>query len=225
LQALLETVKRKIVRYRENRCGMAVKFQLTGGHLALDFANTLDFRYDPERVIELLPTYESFLEFCRQSGIITTGQMRKLRRNTSESDARRTLNRAIELRETLYLLFLSAVKGRRVRGDYLRAFNRFLEDARVPEAVAWQKGALVRTHGDLAEAPDGPLWPVIEAAANLLTSPDCRHVRECSDNTCRWLFLDRSKNHSRRWCEMRICGNRAKAQRFYARSRRSSSSS
>jgi len=195
------------------------KFQLFGGHLALDFANTLDFRYHPERLIDLLSSYERLLAFFQQTGIITAQDVRKLLANTSASEARRTLRRAIELRETIYFLFLSVLSGRRARSAYLRAFNRFLEDARVPEKLTWQKRSFVRTYRDFAATAGGPLWAVVDAAANLLTSPDCLRIRECSENTCRWLFLDQSKNHSRRWCDMKLCGNRAKARRFYARLR------
>jgi predicted RNA-binding Zn ribbon-like protein len=195
------------------------QFQLVGGHLALNFANTLDFRYDPERLIDLLSSYERLLAFFRQAGIITAQQVRKLLANTSESEARRTLRRAIELRETIYFLFLSVLSGRRVQNAHLRTLNRFLEDARVPATIAWQKRSLVRTYRDLAGTAGGPLWAVIDAAANLLTSPDGLRIRECGEKTCRWLFLDQSKNHSRRWCDMKVCGNRAKARRFYARLR------
>jgi predicted RNA-binding Zn ribbon-like protein len=195
------------------------QFQLFGGHLALDFANTLDYRYDPERSIELLSSYERLLVFFQQTGIINAQHVRKLLANTSESEARRTLRRAIELRETIYFLFLSVLRGRRARSAYLHAFNRFLEDARVPERVTWQKRSLVRTYRDLAGSGGGPLWAVVDAAADLLTSPGCLRIRECSEKTCRWLFLDQSKNHSRRWCDMKLCGNRAKARRFYERLR------
>ncbi len=198
---------------------MAKGFQIVGGHLALNFSNTLDFRYDSERRIELLSSYERLLLFSHQSGVITERQMRKLLAKTSAADARRTLKRAIELRETIYFLFLSAVRGRRANEARLRIFNHFLKEARVPDKVAWHEHGLVRTHCDLAEVPDGPLWPVIDAAASLLTSPECHHVRECRNNKCRWLFLDHSKNHSRRWCNMQLCGNRIKARRFYARLR------
>lgn len=196
---------------------MAKSFQLVAGHLALNFANTLDFRYDPKRRVDLLHTYQQLLAFFSESGVITTRQVRKLLANTNQSDARRTLLRAVELRETIYFLFLSAVRSRPARAAYLRAFNHFLESGRVPDEITWRNPGLIRTYRDLAETPDGLLWPVIDAAASLLTSPDCRRVRECSEGTCRWLFLDRSKNHSRRWCDMRVCGNRSKAKRFYAR--------
>jgi len=61
------------------------------------------------------------------------------------------------------------------------------------------------------------LAPVVESAAALLTSPDLSRVRECESETCGWLFIDRSRNRSRRWCDMTVCGNRAKVRRHYQR--------
>jgi predicted RNA-binding Zn ribbon-like protein len=196
---------------------MAAEFQLVAGHLALDFANTLDYRYDPDRRVDLLPTYERFLAFCRQSGVITTSQLRTLLATANKSDARRTLGQVIDFREALYVLILSAVSRRRPNDSHLRSVNSFLADARVPDRINWQKGSFVRNYDGLVGACAGPLWLVLDASAALLTSPELRHVRECSEKTCRWLFLDRSRNHSRRWCDMQLCGNRSKARRFYAR--------
>jgi predicted RNA-binding Zn ribbon-like protein len=192
---------------------MAAEFQLVAGHLALDFANTLDYRYDPDRLIDLLPGYERFLAFCRQSGVITAAQMRKLLGGLSEFDSQRVLKEAIEFREALYFLILSAVHGRRPDESHLRALNRIISDARAVDEVVWHKRGFVRSFRDVTERPDGPLQQV------LITSSDIYSVRECSEKTCRWLFLDRSRNHSRRWCDMQLCGNRSKAKRFYARTR------
>jgi predicted RNA-binding Zn ribbon-like protein len=198
---------------------MADKFQLVAGHLALDFANTLDYRYDPDRRIDLLPSYERFLVFSRQSEVITAAQMRRLVDSLSEFDSQRVLKKVIELREALYFLILSAVHGRIPDESHLRALNRFLSEARSVDEVAWHKRRFVRSSRDVTERPDGPLRQVIEAAVVLITSLDIYNVRECSEKSCRWLFLDRSRNHSRRWCDMQLCGNRSKAKRFYARTR------
>ena len=70
-----------------------------------------------------------------------------------------------------------------------------------------------------SDAPTSPLWPVLRSAADLLTSDELRLLRECAAETCTWLFLDRSRNHSRRWCAMQVCGHRAKARRHYRRKR------
>jgi predicted RNA-binding Zn ribbon-like protein len=198
---------------------MADEFQLVAGHLALDFANTLDYRYEPDRLIDLLPNYERFLAFCRQSGVITASQMGKLLEGLGQSGSQRVLEQVIEFREALYFLILSAVKGRRPGESQLRTFNRILSEARVLDEVVWHKRRFDRRCRDITERPDGPLRQVVDAAVGLITSPDIDNVRECSENTCRWLFLDRSRNHSRRWCDMQLCGNRSKAKRFYARTR------
>jgi len=62
-----------------------------------------------------------------------------------------------------------------------------------------------------------PLWMLAQAASDLLVSSDAELVKDCGDPTCRWLFLDVSKNHTRRWCDMKTCGNRMKARRHHAR--------
>jgi predicted RNA-binding Zn ribbon-like protein len=198
---------------------MAGEFQLVAGHLALDFANTLDYRYDPDRLIDLLPSYERFLAFCRQSGVITAAQMRKLLDGLSESDSQRVLKEVIAFREALYFLILSAVQGRRPGESHLRALNGLLSEARAVDEIVWQKRRFVRSLRDVTERPDGPLRQIVDAAVVLITSSDIFSVRECNEKTCRWFFLDRSRNHSRRWCDMQLCGNRSKAKRFYARTR------
>lgn len=71
-----------------------------------------------------------------------------------------------------------------------------------------------------------PLWPIARSAAELLAHPDAlAQLRECASDTCEWLFLDRSRNHTRRWCDMNDCGARTKVRRFRARRARTPASS
>jgi len=67
---------------------------------------------------------------------------------------------------------------------------------------------------------EAPLWPIARSAAELLASEQVHFIRNCSSKTCQWLFLDTSKNHRRRWCDMKLCGNRAKVRRFYTRKKK-----
>ena len=124
---------------------MPGQFQLVAGHVALDFANTLDNRYNPERSIELLSTYECFLAFASQSGVITGQQERKLLSETSARDARHVLDRVIELRESLHSLFRSVATGRPPDRSCLQTFNRFLADTRVQDVIVWRKPDFVVT--------------------------------------------------------------------------------
>ncbi len=199
---------------------MAERFQLVAGNLALDFANTLDNRYDAGRLVDLLPDLERLLAFAAQSGIISEPRARKLLRKTSAREGKRITERATELRETLYFLFRSIALRRSPSRSCLQTLNCFLADAHVVDVIVWHKAEFVRRRGESAKTADGLLWPILDAAVKLLTSPDRRHISECCEKKCRWLFLDRSKNHSRWWCDMRVCGNRAKVRRFHARRRK-----
>ena len=69
-------------------------------------------------------------------------------------------------------------------------------------------------------ALDRPLWPIARSAAELLTGPAHEHVKQCPGAHCGWVFLDLTKNHRRRWCEMEVCGSRAKVRRYRERLRR-----
>jgi predicted RNA-binding Zn ribbon-like protein len=196
---------------------LPTKFQLIAGHLALDFANTLDYRFDSKRRVDLLPDYEHLVEFARQSGIITLQQARRCLSIASRAECNLTWQRAVQLREAIDSLCRSAMLGRAPRRHCLQVFNDFLATAQTTEAMLWQRRGLVRGYTDLALHSDGPVRPIVGAAVNLLTSSERHYIRECSENSCRWLFLDRSKNHSRRWCDMRLCGNRSKVERFRSR--------
>ena len=189
-------------------------FQLVAGHPALDFANTLDWRFDPERRIDLLRSYESLLEFEVQSGIISGTQAKRLLSQTSKRDSARALQRAIDLREVIDPLFRSVALGDRPRAGALDRFNEFLVELQIPASVVLRGSEFLLAPGDFSNRADGPLWPIVEGAARLLTSRERDQIRECGEPTCRWLFLDSSKNHSRQWCSMKICGNRAKIRRF-----------
>jgi predicted RNA-binding Zn ribbon-like protein len=196
---------------------MQLSFQLVAGHIALDFANTLDWRFDPERRIDLLQTYERLIQFAIQTGTISPAQGKRLLSRTRQQDSSRALRRAIRLREVVDALFRSIATGHLPRQDDLRTLNALYRDLQIPEFVVRKGSDFALWPGDFSDRADGPLWPIVGAAVRLLTCADRMHVRECGDQTCRWLFLDTSKNQSRQWCSMQICGNRAKVRRYRTR--------
>jgi len=133
--------------------------------------------------------------------------------------AGRTLRSARAIHRLLKRIFTTITVPDRPTDRDLAAFNRAvartLPNLRIVALDAgfswsWQDG----TH-----LPDRILWPVIRSAAELLVSSDSSRIRECSSETCSWLFLDTSRNGRRRWCDMKTCGNRAKARRYYQRHR------
>lgn len=202
-------------------------FQLVAGHVVLDFANTLDNRYSPAGETELLQSYAALLRFAAQSAILTPGQVQSVRRLSGNGSPRAGPNRAAEavlrsavrLREAIDRIFRAIASHRQpVAGD-LALLNHEMEGAaahrRIAPAIVMGRPAFTWQWSELDSDLAGPLWPVAHAAAELLASDDCALVRECHSVTCRWLFLDYSKNHSRRWCDMKTCGNRVKARRYY----------
>ena len=139
--------------------------------------------------------------------------------------------RAIEVRELIYRLFPALALAEPVPDSELAALNRALSDAlaharlvplehdRQPSQDDAAPGQLAWGWADDPISLDLPLWPIVRSAADLLTSPTLSALRVCAADACAWLFLDTSRNGSRRWCSMRTCGNRAKARRHHARVR------
>jgi predicted RNA-binding Zn ribbon-like protein len=206
---------------------MPAPFQLLASHPALDFVNTLDNRFVATGPIELLPTYTDLLAFIEQAGVLNTRQISALRIKRHAAQAVKVLSRAHDLRESLASAFYEiSAKGRPPHESLMRIEEYSLE-AQSHRQLVWIRAsasagdeAVYRANWDWESRESDvelPLWAIAQSAADLLTSHAMVHVHECGSPSCRWLFLDTSKNHSRRWCDMTICGNRMKARRFQAR--------
>src|SRR5262249_28194881 len=100
----------------------------------------------------------------------------------------------------------------------LRTLNGYVQSAAQHSRLVQNKNRF-EWRFDEDSSFEAVLWPIARSAADLLASPNLPFVRACSSKTCQWLFLDTSKAHRRRWCNMKLCGNRAKAKRFYARAK------
>jgi predicted RNA-binding Zn ribbon-like protein len=195
-------------------------FDLTGGALGVDFANTLDDRLTAQP-IEYLGTYGDLLAFSRQTASLSAEALRALPSEARRRplDAAAALTQAIEIRELIYRIYLAiATEARPSDGD-LASLNRTLSAALGHACVRAQSDGYTWDWTDADRSLDAPLWPIVRAAADLLTSSDLRSLRVCASENCHWLFLDTSRNGSRRWCNMKTCGNRAKARRHHARVR------
>jgi predicted RNA-binding Zn ribbon-like protein len=127
------------------------------------------------------------------------------------------LERAHTLREAIYRLLAASAHEHDADPADLGVIN-----AELPVSLAHARLAPTPDSYTLLwpadpDALDRMLWPVAYSAADLLTQPDLlARVGECADDRgCGYLFLDMTKNRSRRWCDMKDCGNRAKARRHY----------
>jgi predicted RNA-binding Zn ribbon-like protein len=144
---------------------------------------------------------------------------RRLRRVASERPraAAAAVEYAHRARETLRDLFGAIARGESP-GATLPRFNRLLAEAMerlevTPEAGGrGPAGYDWRWRGQDSD-PRAVVWPVIWSAASLLKSEELRNVRVCDGDDCGWMYVDRSRNGFRRWCQMRTCGTREKTRR------------
>lgn len=195
-------------------------FHLTGGRLCLDLANTVSWRRG-DQPIERLRTYDNLVVWARQSRLVTDAQAVTLVRESGRSPnaALAALRRVRRLREATYAVFSALAAGERpkpralaIMNTELRAGVRQLELVRAATgfAVGWTGGGLLLRQ---------ILWPVARSVVEVLTSDDLRRLRTCPATNCGWVFLDTTRSGTRRWCDMTVCGNRAKARRYQSRRR------
>ena len=193
-------------------------FDFSGGRLCLDLANTVDWR-PSERRTERLNSYRDLVAWSRQAGVVAdveAGRLVELAERQPE-EAAKVLDRALSLRETIFRIFSAVAAGERPADADLADFNRALSPVLARLQVIPAEDRYSWSWLDDQPALDRMLWPVLRSAAELLTSRELATVRQCASESCDWLFLDKSRAQSRQWCDMKVCGNRAKARRHYER--------
>lgn len=201
-----------------DECTTAGPFELSGGALCLDFANTWGNQSDPES--DLLKGYEDLVAFACQTGMLAAEAAATFSRSASEAPeaALAALSFARELRQSIYRVFSAWATECDAATEDVAGINSVLGVALSHRRLERRGGRFDWSWMDAGEDDlRAPLWPVVQSAADLLTSRELDRVRECDADNCNWLFLDRSRGGSRRWCSMKSCGNRAKARRHYAR--------
>ena len=192
------------------------RFKLHAGHPALELVNTLDLRFSAQ-VVDLIPTYKDLLRFATQLELLTAEQARKLGRSVEEKAAQRVLASTVELREALAAFLYGTMEGGKPPAAQIQILEQQFHAAALHRRLLVGGTHLEWSWSGVERQAEIPLWMLAQAASDLLVSGDAELVKDCGDPTCRWLFLDVSKNHTRRWCDMKTCGNRMKARRHHAR--------
>jgi predicted RNA-binding Zn ribbon-like protein len=191
-----------------------------GGDPSLDLVNTVDWEA-AGLANERLTRYDRFVEWAEGAGIVPRERARALRRRAAARprEAVSALTAAYRFRLLLQRLFCEAAAGA------LSPSTCAELDVRLKAGLAYLGLAPLasRTKGVIAVARwrwrdadehlDSPLWPVAWAAARLLASDESRRVRVCAGPDCGWVYVDRSRNGLRRWCQMATCGTAAKSRR------------
>jgi predicted RNA-binding Zn ribbon-like protein len=195
-------------------------FRCPGGALCLDFCNSGQGLRGSSKE-EWITGYGDLIDWLKAAQAIGPAQAARLRaaEERAPEKAREVWTRAIELREALARVLLARTEGRKplaadlktIDGEYARSAP-FARLAPTDEGFVWSLDPS-------AEAPDAALRPIVESAAALMTSERLARLRRCGNATCYWLFIDETRNCSRRWCEMASCGNVMKVRRHRARQR------
>jgi predicted RNA-binding Zn ribbon-like protein len=192
--------------------------RLIGGRLCLDFVNTVD-SHKQAQPKEYLVSYEALVVWGHHAGALDerAGAALLAAAARRPGDAVAALRRAQGLRKALYTLFAGLATGRGAPAADLAVLNDTLAVVPCRAQIVPASSGFAWVWDSPGDSLEQPLWPVAWSTADLLTSAELANVRECAGEGCSWLFLDTSRNRSRRWCSMEDCGNRAKARRHYAR--------
>jgi predicted RNA-binding Zn ribbon-like protein len=191
---------------------------LVGGALCFDFCNTANGR-GSGRLRERLVDYDDLLVWSRRTGLLSEAQAREL----SAEAARRpeaalaVMEDGRKLREAIHGVFSALALGETPPPAAVGSLNEALAEAGRHRRVTAGSDGWSWTWDRGEEPLAWPLYPVAHSAGEVLTEGEVARVKECGGEECDWLFYDVSRNRSRRWCEMKECGNKAKQREFRRR--------
>jgi len=164
---------------------------------------------------EWIAGFSDLVDWLEAAEAITRGQAARLRRDAAASPraAAQVWGRAIKFRETLFRILNAKAEGGAIAREDLSEIEAEHARAAPFTRLSWTGEAYRWSLDPSAAALDAAMQPLVESAVSLLTSPKLERLRRCGNSTCYWLFIDETKNHSRRWCEMASCGNVVKVRR------------
>jgi len=194
-------------------------FKYVGGDPSVDLINTVD--WTPRGLMdERLTDYERLTRWAEGAGVVSTRQGVRLRAQATEHPriAERAYRDAVALRWQLRQLYVAVAEGRPLGAmRELTELNASLSAALAqlelaPRPAGDGGGGVLRwSWRDAGERLDHVLWPVLRAAGDLLASTEAARIRECGGDDCGWMYVDRSRNGLRRWCQMEVCGTKEKS--------------
>lgn len=202
------------------------RFRFDGGNLAIDLVNTVDWVGDT-LVDERLLDYAGLVRWAVEASVLEREDGAKLSRLAQKDPAAADQAYADTrgLRALLQQLFLGYIEDRDPPAELLQRFNALVQQSIEHRALrninrGDNSGCLRWQWEGMGADPRSPWWPVVDAAAALLTSSEAARLKVCASPTCGWMFIDTSRNGMRRWCAMDgSCGAREKAKRHYSKVR------
>ncbi len=202
------------------------RFKFIARALCLDFVNTVGGRVgsDPPRhsryrvLGDKLTVFEDLVQWGESAGVLNRVEAQKVTRRSASQhiDVQNAFHRTITLREAFYRICKCRLQSVPPAPSEMAVLNGELANAQSHKRLKFRDAGFAWSW-DEPDSVDRILWSVMDSAAEFLASTAVASLRECPGAECGWLFLDKSRNGSRQWCEMRICGNRAKLRRFRER--------
>ena len=195
------------------------RFLFVGNYLCLDFINTE--MTEAGQHVDRLNSFDSLVAWLVQSETMDEKQAEEMLVNWKNSrEAEATLQDATRLRAKLREMAERLVKGKTVPQAAVAAINEWLAHQTGHAELKRARGGFEKRFQAEFREPAQLLWPVAESACDLLCYADLALVKKCENPVCVLFFYDTTKNHSRRWCSMSVCGNRMKVAAHYQRLRK-----
>src|SRR5579872_3189790 len=196
--------------------------ELPSEPLCLQFADTTG-NYRGTSAYDLVSDIEGLIEWCKRAGIVSPAQARACRLDARRRPdaARRVHERALALRRSIHGIGAALALGRSPAADDIATLNSVLQQA-LSHTILSPGRPSRWSFDEGGNRLERLLWPIARSAADLFTSTNAEKLVQCAGQTCDWLFLDQTKNRSRRFCTSAGCGNRDRVARFYERRRTAS---
>ncbi len=186
--------------------------------LCIRWVNTVSWRGRTAPTEELTDP-DAWVGWLLESGTIADSEARALRetRSAAAADVEAAFMEALEARECTYRVLASQAAGQDPEDRDQERFELWTTEGLGRLTLSRAGGAW-----HIERAPSIGAWgeligPCVLSAVRLLLSPSASRIRLCARPECAWMFLDSTKNRSRKWCDMSSCGNVVKARRSYAR--------
>jgi predicted RNA-binding Zn ribbon-like protein len=199
-------------------------WKFVAGSIPLEFVNTVSGRahendknpIDYKIIGDKLGNFYDLVNWGHALGILDNNLTQELNTFASQNgeSAAKIFKRASALRETIYRIIISIIKGYKPTAEDIEILSQECISAREHQKLFFDSDIFKWDFDLINGGHEFIIWCIAITASELLTSNQLHRVKECVGENCGWLFLDTSKNRSRHWCDMKDCGNIAKVHRF-----------
>jgi predicted RNA-binding Zn ribbon-like protein len=191
---------------------------LVGGELVLDFVNTSSGRGTAGHQ-EHLRDFETLMQWIEHARVASPKHCDFMRRAGRRQPGRATVafKEALRLRDLMWHIGHALVQRRAVPSSLLQKLIEAHSASLASAEIKVREGMHIWSWNPRRDLQAAIVGPLTLSALSLLMEKDLSRTKRCDGKECGWLFFDATKNKSRRWCEMRVCGNRAKVRRARAK--------